>query len=72
MNNENILTARQLMILIILFSVGTTILVVPSMSAAETKQDAWISGVMGVGIAFLMDVCEVSEDVFRLYVIRYE
>ncbi|MDQ0900475.1 hypothetical protein [Paenibacillus sp. V4I7] len=40
MNNENILTARQLMILIILFSVGTTILVVPSMSAAETKQDA--------------------------------
>jgi spore germination protein KB len=53
MNNENLLTARQLMILIILFSVGTTILVVPSMLAAETKQDAWIAGVMGVGIGLL-------------------
>lgn len=53
MNNENILTARQLMILIILFSVGTTILVVPSMLAAETKQDAWISGLMGVSIGLL-------------------
>lgn len=53
MNNENILTARQLMILIILFSVGTTILVVPSMLAAETKQDAWISGVVGVAIGLL-------------------
>ncbi|MCY9669649.1 endospore germination permease [Paenibacillus alginolyticus] len=56
MNNGNILSARQLMILIILFSVGTTILVVPSMLAAETKQDAWISGVVGVsiGLLFLM------------------
>lgn len=53
MNNENILSARQLMILIFLFSVGTTILVVPSMLAAETKQDAWISGVVGVGIGLL-------------------
>ncbi|NOU89156.1 GerAB/ArcD/ProY family transporter [Paenibacillus sp. LMG 31460] len=53
MNNENVLSARQLMILIIFFSVGTTILVVPSMLAAETKQDAWISGVMGVGIGLL-------------------
>ncbi|MFD0696964.1 endospore germination permease [Paenibacillus sp. GCM10027628] len=53
MNNEKTITARQLMILIFLFSLGTSILVVPTLLAAETKQDAWISGLAGVGIGLL-------------------
>ncbi|MBP1965420.1 GerAB/ArcD/ProY family transporter [Paenibacillus aceris] len=53
MNNESTLTARQLMILIFLFSVGTTILVVPSILAAEAKQDAWIAGMAAVGSGLL-------------------
>jgi spore germination protein KB len=53
MNNENRLTARQLMILVLLFSVGTTILVVPTVLAADAKQDAWIPGLVGVGVGLI-------------------
>ncbi|MBB3112641.1 spore germination protein KB [Paenibacillus phyllosphaerae] len=40
--NDGTLTARQLMILVIFFIIGTTILVVPSTLAAEAKQGAWL------------------------------
>ncbi|MZQ82212.1 endospore germination permease [Paenibacillus sp. 5J-6] len=53
MNNESTLTARQLMIFIFLISVGTTILVVPSILAAESKQDAWIAGIAAVSVGLL-------------------
>ncbi|NOV01073.1 GerAB/ArcD/ProY family transporter [Paenibacillus planticolens] len=53
MNNESTLTARQLMIFIFLISVGTTILVVPSILAAEAKQDAWMAGAAAVGSGLL-------------------
>ncbi|MDD9268960.1 endospore germination permease [Paenibacillus sp. GCM10023248] len=53
MNNENSLTARQLMILVFLVAVGTTVLVVPSLLAMESKQDAWIAGIAGVAIGLL-------------------
>ncbi|XEC95558.1 GerAB/ArcD/ProY family transporter [Paenibacillus tarimensis] len=44
---------RQFMILVILFSVGTSILLAPSLLASEAKQDAWIAGILGVGVGLL-------------------
>lgn len=54
MNNESTLTARQLMIFIFLVSLGTTILVVPSILAAESKQDAWITSIVAVSVGLLL------------------
>ncbi|ASS96718.1 GerAB/ArcD/ProY family transporter [Peribacillus simplex] len=48
------ISARQFTILVILFSIGTTILVVPGSLAQEVKQDAWIAAVIGVGIGLLL------------------
>lgn len=50
--NEKIST-RQFGILAALYSMGTTILIIPSGLAAEAKQDAWIAAVFGVGIGLL-------------------
>ncbi|NEW06637.1 endospore germination permease [Paenibacillus sp. SYP-B3998] len=48
------LTPRQFMILVILFSIGTAILIIPSALAAEAKQDAWILEIVGVGIGIVL------------------
>lgn len=42
------------MIFIFLVSLGTTILVVPSILAAESKQDAWITGIVAVSVGLLL------------------
>ncbi|SDN03773.1 spore germination protein KB [Paenibacillus sp. yr247] len=48
------ISARQFKLLVILFSIGTTILVIPSGLAADAKQDAWIAAVIGtiIGMCF--------------------
>ncbi|MCM3339789.1 endospore germination permease [Paenibacillus sp. MER TA 81-3] len=51
--NGNI-SVRQFTILVFLYSVGTTILVIPSSLAEVAKQDAWIAAVLGVGLALLL------------------
>ncbi|AET58579.1 spore germination protein (amino acid permease) [Paenibacillus terrae HPL-003] len=43
------ISSRQLLILTILFTIGTAILVIPSVMAATAKQDAWIGALVGVG-----------------------
>ncbi|AXN38548.1 spore gernimation protein [Peribacillus butanolivorans] len=48
------ISARQFAILVILFSIGTTILVIPGVMAQEAKQDAWIAAVIGTGIGLLL------------------
>ncbi|MFY0781745.1 endospore germination permease [Peribacillus simplex] len=48
------ISARQFAILVILFSIGTTILVIPGSLAQEVKQDAWIAAVIGTGIGLLV------------------
>ncbi|MGE7764006.1 GerAB/ArcD/ProY family transporter [Peribacillus sp. NPDC096540] len=48
------ISARQFAILVILFSIGTTILVIPGIMAQEVKQDAWIAAVIGTGIGLLL------------------
>ncbi|MGN7397995.1 GerAB/ArcD/ProY family transporter [Peribacillus frigoritolerans] len=52
---ENLkISAGQFTILVILFTIGTTILVLPGMLAQEVKQDAWIVPVIGTGIGLLL------------------
>lgn len=48
--------SRQLMILVILYTLGDSILVIPSVVASEAEQDAWISGMISVAIAPLLIV----------------
>lgn len=47
MGENGRISARQYMILVILFAIGSTILVAPSALAASAKQDAWISVLIG-------------------------
>jgi len=51
--NEKI-SARQFGILVALYSIGTTILIVPAVLAEEAKQDAWIAALLGVGIGIVL------------------
>lgn len=52
---ENLkISARQFAILVILFSVGTTILVIPGSLANMVKQDAWITAIIGTVVSFLI------------------
>ncbi|MDF2684449.1 MAG: hypothetical protein K0R47_5639 [Brevibacillus sp.] len=41
------ITVRQMMIITMLFTIGTTILVTPSTMASTSGQDAWISALLG-------------------------
>ncbi|MED4753493.1 endospore germination permease [Brevibacillus choshinensis] len=43
------ITVRQMMIITMLFTIGTTILVAPSTMASASGQDAWISASLGTG-----------------------
>ncbi|PLR66325.1 GerAB/ArcD/ProY family transporter [Bacillus sp. UMB0893] len=56
MEKNNKISARQFAILVILFSIGTTILVIPGSLAQEVEQDAWIAAVIGTGIGILLVV----------------
>ncbi|AXN40709.1 GerAB/ArcD/ProY family transporter [Peribacillus butanolivorans] len=48
--------SRQLTILVILYTVGDSILVIPSIVASEAKQNGWVSGILSVAIAPLLVV----------------
>ncbi|USK78391.1 endospore germination permease [Peribacillus frigoritolerans] len=47
------ISSHQLMILILLYSVGTVILHTPSPLAGFAKQDAWLAALIGTGIALI-------------------
>jgi len=47
MSGKEKISSRQFVILVILFTVGTTILITPSGLTAEAKQDAWITVIIG-------------------------
>ena len=53
MQNEKI-NSRQFLILVALFTIGTSILIVPSVLASGAKQDAWLSAIFGTGIGLLV------------------
>lgn len=44
------ISERQLMVLVFLYTIGTTILVIPSGLAAAAKHDAWIGALAGVAL----------------------
>ncbi|MFE4708153.1 endospore germination permease [Peribacillus simplex] len=46
--------SSQLTILVILYTLGDSILVLPSIVASEAEQDGWVSGIIGVAIAPLL------------------
>ncbi len=41
------------MVLVILFTIGTSILTMPSGLASVAKQDGWIAAIIGVGVGLL-------------------
>lgn len=47
MSNTLNISLRQLTILVLFYTVGTTILVIPAPLAADAKQDAWIAAIVG-------------------------
>lgn len=47
---------RQLMIIVTLYTIGDSILVLPTIVTAEAKQDAWIAGLIGVAVGPLLIV----------------
>ncbi|MFJ7972410.1 endospore germination permease [Psychrobacillus sp. NPDC096389] len=48
------INSYQFLVLVILFTIGTSILVIPSALAANAKQDAWIAAIVGNGIGLLI------------------
>ncbi|MGN7407935.1 GerAB/ArcD/ProY family transporter [Sporosarcina sp. SAFN-010] len=50
------ISVRQFTILVILFLTGSSILLVPGIIAQVSKQDAWITAILGVGISLLLVV----------------
>ncbi len=47
------INSRQLAILVMLYLIGSAILIIPSIIASEAKQDAWITALLTIGIALL-------------------
>ncbi|USK32138.1 spore germination protein [Bacillus sp. F19] len=47
MEKNHKISARQFAILVILFTIGTTILVIPGSLAQVVEQDAWLAAVFG-------------------------
>ncbi|XEC95547.1 endospore germination permease [Paenibacillus tarimensis] len=47
------IAARQFAILVFMFTAGSSLLLAPGMLAAPAKQDAWLSGILGVGAGLL-------------------
>ncbi|WP_427138815.1 GerAB/ArcD/ProY family transporter [Psychrobacillus psychrodurans] len=48
------INSYQFLVLVTLFTIGTGILVVPSILATEAKQDAWIAALLGTSIGILI------------------
>ncbi|WP_079480337.1 GerAB/ArcD/ProY family transporter [Halobacillus salinus] len=53
MENQTI-SPRQFMFIVILFTIGSSILIIPTPMAAQAKQDAWISVILSVMIGLLL------------------
>lgn len=52
---ENVkISPRQFTVFVILFTIGGSILNAPSLLISETKQDAWIAAILGVGGGILL------------------
>lgn len=54
MLNNGIISSRQLIILFLIFSMGDSVLILPSIVTGEAEQDAWISGIVSVIAGFFI------------------
>jgi spore germination protein KB len=54
MHQKVIISGSQFAVLVLLNTIGSTILIVPAGLASEAKQDAWIPAVLGVGMGLLV------------------
>lgn len=48
------ISSRQFLVLVILHTIGTAILIIPSSIAQEARQDAWIAAIISVGLGLLL------------------
>lgn len=48
------ISPRQLMIIVILYAIGTAILVIPASVAADTKQDAWMPQMVSIALGVVL------------------
>ncbi|MGG3800578.1 GerAB/ArcD/ProY family transporter [Metabacillus fastidiosus] len=48
------ISSRQFLILVILYTIGTAILIIPSSITQEARQDAWIAAIIGIGFGLLL------------------
>ncbi|MEC2078544.1 endospore germination permease [Metabacillus fastidiosus] len=53
MSNQQKINGVQLSAIVILYIIGTSILLAPSILVSLAKQDAWIAAIIGVGVALL-------------------
>lgn len=51
---------RQLAILVLMFTIGTSIIIAPSMVASYAEQDGWISALLGLATGILLVWCYAS------------
>ncbi|MEW9674213.1 endospore germination permease [Ammoniphilus sp. 3BR4] len=54
MQENGKIAPRQFMILVILFTIGSSILLLPKFIAAEAKQDAWMTAMILAGVGLLL------------------
>jgi spore germination protein KB len=54
MDKKKKISTYQFTLLVILYTVGSTILVIPASLAADSKQDAWIASIVGIGTGLLL------------------
>lgn len=78
MNNVEIISNRQIFILTILYIIGSSILLIPSLLALYAKQDAWISAIIGtvasIGIAWWYDrvhQLDTSKDLIEFFELAF-
>lgn len=73
MQSDVKISIRQATLLIMFFSIGTTILIIPSGLAADAKQDAWIAaiagGLMGMLVVWLYSA--VSKNMADMNLVEY-
>ncbi|MGC4378338.1 endospore germination permease [Fictibacillus sp. Mic-4] len=65
--------ARQFTILVILVTIGDSLLVLPAIPAFEAKQDAWIAAIVGliIGLVVIYLICTVGKLYPQLTLIQY-
>ncbi|MGG3798365.1 GerAB/ArcD/ProY family transporter [Metabacillus fastidiosus] len=54
MLGESKISSFQFILLVMFFTIGSSILIIPSILVTEAKQDAWISSILGVGVGLLL------------------